>query len=156
MECINHSGIAAAGSCQVCGKALCADCMNRVNPPLCEPCLLAHNGSIAKRLYIDLAITACIFLAVFTTMAFQTPARLQAGILFGVILSCAFWGWQFLSRYSVPLFFISGLGLLVYIGVKFVLSICTGFIVAPWQVIRRIREISSINLLKKQIAEGKV
>lgn len=44
MECINHPGMAAAGSCQICGKALCASCMNRFNPPLCESCLLSHNS----------------------------------------------------------------------------------------------------------------
>ncbi len=156
MECINHAGVHAAGTCQICGKALCAECMNRFAPPLCEPCLLSHNASISRRLYIDLGITISIFLVVLIAMGLQTPPRLQAGVFFGVIISCTYWGWQFLSRSTVSIIFTSGAGLVAYMVTKALLSLCLGFIIAPWQIFKRIKEIKSINSLRKQIAKGMV
>jgi hypothetical protein len=155
MECINHPGTPAAGSCQLCGKALCAACMNRFSPPLCQPCLIGHNASVARRLYIDLGITAVIFFGMLIVMLVRNPAQIHAAIIFGLMFSCAYWGWQFLSRFSVPVFFTSGLGLITYLFIKFTLSVFIGFIVAPWQIFRRIKEIAAINSLKKRIEQGK-
>lgn len=154
MECINHPGIQAAGTCQKCGKALCAPCMTRFSPPLCEPCLLSHNAAVARRLYIDIGVTVFLFLAVVIAMGMQTPPRLQAGFVFGPMLSCAYWGWQFLSSFSVPIVFTSGFGLMTYLVIKFMLSICFGFIAAPWQILKRIKSIHAIEKLKKQIQQG--
>lgn len=40
MDCVNHSGVAAAAYCQNCGKALCQNCVRQVPGGLilCEPC----------------------------------------------------------------------------------------------------------------------
>lgn len=160
MECINHPGTVAAGTCQLCGKALCASCMNRFSPPLCEPCLLRHNAGIARRLYFDLGITAVIFLAtvigIVVTEATYARASIQTSIFIGIVLACAYWGWQFLSRFSVPILFTSGYGLIIYLMVKFILSICFEIIFTPWQIFRRIKEINSINILKIQMTTGNV
>jgi TM2 domain-containing membrane protein YozV len=46
MDCVNHSGTAAAAYCQNCGKALCANCVRNAagGQILCEPCWTAwHN-----------------------------------------------------------------------------------------------------------------
>lgn len=155
MECVNHPGTAAAGSCRICGKALCAACMNRFNPPVCEPCLKGHNASVARRLYVDLGVTAVIFLGVAIFMTVRNPDHMQAGIIFGLMLSCAYWGWQFLNRFSVPVMLASGAGLLAYMGLKFFLAVCFGFVVAPWQIFKRIKEINAINTVKRQIEQGK-
>lgn len=155
MECINHPGINAAGTCQMCGKALCAACMNRFNPPVCETCLANHNAGVARRLYMDIGITAVLFFGVIIAMFVNNPARLEAGIIFGLMLSCAYWGWQFLSRVPVPVVFTSGIGLITYLLVKFMLAVCFGFVVAPWQIFKRIKEINAINTLKKHIEQGK-
>ena len=154
MECINHPGTAAAGSCQMCGKALCAPCMNRFNPSLCEPCLLAHNTSVARRLYIDLGITAAIFLAVALAVAFNAQTNRAGGIIVGLMLAGAYWGWQFLSRIPMPVILTTGPGLIAYLLLKFSLSVLAGFIVAPWQIFKRIKEISAIKGLKKEIETG--
>lgn len=156
MECINHPGTAAAGTCQFCGKALCPDCINRFNPPLCEPCLLSHNAGVARRLYIDLAVTAVIFLGVTIAIAMSAPTNKSGATMLGLMAAGAYWGWQFLNRFSVPVLFTSGFGLTMYVLIKFTLAICTGFIVAPWQIFKRIKEINAINRLKKEIHSGTV
>lgn len=155
MECINHPGTTAAGSCQACGKALCASCMNRFNPPLCEPCLLSHNASVARRLYIDLAVTAIIFIGVAVLVAYNAQTNKSGGIVVGLMLAGAYWGWQFLSRIPMPVILTSGFGLVMYLGIKLMLSIFAGFIVAPWQIFKRVREITAINTLKKEVEAGR-
>lgn len=155
MECVNHPGISAAGSCQICGKALCADCMNRFNPPLCEPCLLSHNAGIAKRLIFDIGLTVGLFLVVVITLTVKNPAYFQGSLVWGVMLSCAYWGWLFLSRAPVPIVFTSAAGLGAYFCIKVVLSIFIGFIAAPIQIFRRAKSLYSIRALKQQIEQGK-
>lgn len=155
MECINHPGTTAAGTCQMCGKALCADCMNRFSPPLCASCLLSHNASVARRLYVDLAVTAIIFVGVALFVAYNVQTNRAGGIVVGLMLAGAYWGWQFLSRIPMPVIFTTGFGLIMYLAIKFSLSVLAGFIVAPWQIFRRIREISAINKLKNEVATGK-
>ena len=46
MDCVNHSGTAAAAYCQSCGKALCAGCVRNAagGQLLCEPCLTAWQS----------------------------------------------------------------------------------------------------------------
>lgn len=154
MECINHPGTTATGSCQACGKALCAGCMNRFSPSLCESCLLSHNSGIAKRLVFDIALTVGLFGLVVGFAITRGSAYLHAGILWGLIVSCAYWGWLFLSRAPVPMVFTSAKGLGAYFCIKLVLSIFIGFIVAPIQIFRRIRSLYSIRALKRQIEQG--
>ncbi|MCB6542101.1 hypothetical protein LI168_07790 [Desulfovibrio desulfuricans] len=88
-------------------------------------------------------------------MFVNNPARLEAGIIFGLMLSCAYWSWQFLSRVPVPVVFTSGIGLITYLLIKFIRAVCFGFVVAPWQIFKRIKEIRAINSLKKRIEQGK-
>lgn len=156
MECINHPGVTAAGTCNICGKALCPDCLNRFNPPLCEPCLTTHNMSVARRLYFDIGVTAVIFLGVFAVTVTKNPGYWQAGVLFGLMLSCAYWGWQFMGRVSIPIAFTSGAALFAYLIAKALVALLLGFIVMPWQIAKRIKEITAIKRLKKQLEQGKV
>ncbi len=155
MECINHPGTAAAGSCQSCGKALCSSCANRFAPPHCEPCLLAHNASVAQRLYIDLAVTVFIFLGVAALVAYHAEVNKSGGIVLGLMLAGAYWGWQFLNRIPTPIILTSGAGFLIYAGIKLMLAIITGFVIGPWEIFKRIKEINAIKTLKKEIETGK-
>lgn len=110
MECINHAGTPAAGTCAFCGKALCPECLGRFNPPSCETCLIAHNDSIARQLYVGLAITVIIFVGITIWFEQYNPGRWLDGAFFGLFLSGAYWGWLFLNRFSVPILFTSGFG----------------------------------------------
>ena len=70
------------------------------------------------------------------------------------MLAGAYWGWQFLSRIPMPLVLTSGAGFVMYLAIKLMLSIIAGFIVAPWQIFKRIRELMAINTLKKKVEAG--
>lgn len=138
----------------MCGKALCAPCMNRFNPPVCEPCLLAYNASVSRRLYIDLGVTAAIFMVTALLIAYNVQTNRVGGIVIGLMLAGAHWGWQFLSRVPMPVILTTGVGLMIYLLLKFSLSVLVGFVVAPWQIFRRIKEIRGISGLKKDIEAG--
>ena len=129
--------------------------MNRFDPPLCEPCLLSHNKAVARRLYVDLAVTAIIFIGVAAFVAYNAQSNKDVGIFIGLMLAGAYWGWQFLGRFPIPLILTSGTGFVMYLGIKLALSVAAGFIVAPWQIFRRIREISAIKRLERDVTAGK-
>lgn len=154
MECINHPGTAAAGTCQMCGKALCAPCMNRFDPPVCEPCLITHNGALVRRLYLDLAVTAIIFAGVAAFVAFNVQTNREGGIIVGLMLAGAYWGWQFLSKIPMPVILTTGAGLIFYFFLKFSLAVLAGFIIAPWQIFKRVKKIRAISKLEKEIKAG--
>ncbi len=54
----------------------------------------------------------------------------------------------------MPLVLTSGMGFVMYLGIKLVLSIVAGFIIAPWQIFKRIRGINAISILKKEVKIG--
>lgn len=153
MNCINHPEQVAAGTCNKCGKALCAECMNRFSFPLCEPCLLAHNDQLAKKLYFDIGLTCVLFLGVGLIAVSRPTGNIEAAIIFGLIASSTYWGWQFLSLFSVSIFFTSGFGVISYIVIKAILSMLFGFLVAPWQLFKRVKEIKNIREIKRNIEQ---
>ncbi len=154
MECINHPGTPAAGTCQMCGKALCGPCMNRFDPPVCEPCLTSHNASVARRLYLDLAITAVIFVGVAAYVAFHVQTNRGGGVIVGLMLAGAHWGGQFIRSLALPVVLTTGTGLIFFMLLKFFLSVLAGFIIAPWQIFKRVKEIRAISKLKQEIKSG--
>lgn len=154
MECINHPGTPAAGICQMCGKALCGLCMSRFNPPVCEPCLIAHNKAVARRLYLDLAVTGIIFVGIASFVVFNVQTNREGGIIIGLMLAGAYWGWQFINSLPLPVFLTTGVGLIVYLLLKLCLSVLAGFIIAPWQIFKRIKEILAISKLENEIKTG--
>lgn len=155
MECINHPGTAAAGTCQICGKGLCAQCVSRFSPPLCEACLLRHNRGVAVRLSIDLAITAAIIVGVGIVIYFQATTNRWGGFTVGIMLAAAYWGWQFLNRLPTPVFFLSGAGWIFYLLVKLMISVLAGVIIGPWEIFRRIKELHEIRSLEQAVRNGK-
>lgn len=155
MECINHPSVVAAGTCQLCGKALCSDCLNRFTSPLCEPCLLQHNAGIGRKLLVDIGITVVIFAAVLGLLLYRNPTYIQAAFFYGVTAACTYWGWLFLSQRPIPLVFTSFAGLGLFYCVKFVISMFIGIIVTPIQLFRRIWSLYSITALKRKIEQGK-
>ena len=156
MECFNHPGEAAVGTCQKCGKALCQACFGRFNPPLCEPCLIAHNDSVASSLWVDLVITIVIFCAVSAFAIYNLEDQKHTGLIFGLVAAGAYWGYQFMG--SIPMVKTILLGgrsaYLFALVFQLVFAILLGFIVMPWQIFKRVKEIVTIKKLKKMVMAG--
>ena len=115
---------------------------------------IQRQEAIMRRLYLDLAITATIFVGVAAYVAFNVQTNRAGGIIVGLMLAGAYWGWQFISSLPLPVFLTTGAGLIFYMLLKFFLSVLAGFIIAPWQIFKRIREIRAISKLKQEIKSG--
>lgn len=157
MECINHPGTAAAGTCRQCGAALCASCFRRFEPPLCEPCLLAHNASVARGLYLAIGLTAAVFLITTVVVAYHVPTNKHMSWVPGLQIAGLYWGWRFLDRLRPEgTIVIRSIGLHYFIiFLKLFAVLLVGFLVMPWEIFKRVRELRAINALKRNIQAGK-
>ncbi len=100
MKCAGHVALDAVGTCNVCGKGLCSECVSIFTPPLCSNCALAHNRSVATSLWTHLALMAGLFGVALAVLIGKVPV-LSA---IGYALMVAFFpsGWSFLGRYFSP------------------------------------------------------
>jgi hypothetical protein len=100
MKCAGHVDFDAVGTCNICGKGLCQDCVAVFTPPLCGGCALAHNKGIATSLWLHLAMMGGLFAVAFSALIREVPALSAVGYS----LMVAFFpsGWSFLGRYFSP------------------------------------------------------
>ena len=170
MECINHPGTAAAGTCKDCGKALCASCVNRFSSPICMACLIQHNRRISRHLYAGIVMTIVVFFAIFFAMAWigtrgtsdiesiEYTTLVIYGLTYGLMGSCIYWGWKFLGPIPIFVYFMggryTGIVLLAVGLVRLVMALFIGVFVAPWQIYKGIKTIRENAQLEKNIASG--
>ena len=156
MECINHPGKMAAGTCQVCGKGLCAECANRFSPTVCETCLLENNNSVARRLIFDVALTLIIFVGVSIWIAMSVETHKSHSVIPALFIAGGLWGWQLINRLPLPILIVSLPVLGMMYVFKAVFALIIGIFAMPIMLFLRIRDILKINTLKKNILAGKV
>ena len=54
----------------------------------------------------------------------------------------------------MPVILTAGVKLIFYFLIKFTLSVLAGFIIAPWQIFKRIKEIRAISKLELEVKAG--
>ena len=161
MKCFNHTDMDATATCQSCNKGLCVECSSRFDMMLCEPCLLAHNKSVAQEMYTGLAITATILLGFAFFMGTRETSTGESlgvinALLPGLFLAFSYWGWKFLSDHLPFLTMATGTVWLIYFMFKFFLAYFIGLIVGPYQIYKMFKEINSVKKTKKQIERGDI
>ncbi|OXS28059.1 MAG: hypothetical protein BCS36_01655 [Desulfovibrio sp. MES5] len=72
------------------------------------------------------------------------------------MLAGAYWGRQFINSLPLPVFLTTGADLIVYLFLKLCLSVLAEFIIAPWQIFKRTKEILAISKLENEIKVGRV
>lgn len=159
MKCFNHTDMDATATCKNCNKGLCVECSSRFNTMLCEPCLIEHNKSVARNMYIGLATTVLIFFGfmyVFGSIQGSSgePLGYSKAILPSLLLAFTFWGWKFLSDYSPRLTMGTGNVWIMYFFIKLLMACFIGLIVAPYQIFKMLKELNTVNKTKKQIIRG--
>jgi len=156
MECINHAGKAAAGTCQSCGKGLCAECADRFSLTFCENCLLQHNTSIVQRLIFEVALTVIIFAGISIWLGMNLEGNKSASIVPALMAAGVWWGWQLINKIPMPLIIVPlpVMGMLYLF--KLILAIVVGIFAMPIMLFLRIRDIIKISKLKKDVLAGKV
>lgn len=153
MECINHQGVQAAGTCSSCSKGLCSQCVSRFEPPLCEPCLVKRNNAVERRCYTELGITAAIFIVAIVWYLFSNNTKIDAFIFFAIVITCAYWGRGAFNAPSNIAVDMKTHGFFSLI--RLVVAIVFGLFIAPFAIYKRIREIQKIRQLREDIASGR-
>lgn len=141
MKCANHPETDAAGLCTGCQRALCPACQIGEHEVLCSACLIAHNQSVTRYFYKQLAISAVLLVGGLT---FLSKAALPWNEIVTLSLALTFlpFGWSALSR-----FFPSGndythpLTRFISLATHLAVSAVLGWVVGPWQIAKAIREI---------------
>ena len=165
MECINHHGTAAAGTCKDCGKALCASCVNRFSSPICMACLIQHNRRVSRHLYASIVMTIVVFFAIFFAVAWINSLHHETSgvdyialVVYGLMGSCIYWGWKFLGPIPIFIYFMggrhTGIVLLAVGFVRLIMALLIGVFVAPWQIYKGLKTIRENVQLEKNIASG--
>ena len=155
MECINHAGKMASGTCQSCGKALCTECANRFSPPLCEGCLLKNNNNVTTKLISDVALTIIVGVAIAILVVMKKDTSISMGLFIGFYVAGGWWGWQLLNRVPTPIIIMPIPIAFFYYGFKASLSMGIGVFVMPVVMLFRIIKIYQINKLKREVLTGK-
>jgi hypothetical protein len=148
MKCYKHNGIDASANCHDCGKALCNDCADQFSLMLCEGCLLANNEVVRKGL-IRQFIKTVLFFAVGLFLG----AQVEGGGLLGPIIIGYFFlsfpAGMTLARKLLGKAFDSDAGWVIAFSLG--TAIFVGPFVAPFMIYKDIKELKSINALKRDI-----
>lgn len=155
MECINHAGQMASGTCQSCGKALCTECANRFSPPLCERCLLQNNNNVTNKLILDVALTVIVGVIICILVVMKKDTSIQMGLFIGFYVAGGWWGWQLLNKVPMPILVLPIPAAFLFYGFKASISMGIGFFVMPIVMFLRIIKIFQINKLKREVLAGK-
>jgi hypothetical protein len=149
MKCAGHIDLDAVGTCNICGKGLCPECVSTFTPPLCGDCALAHNKGIATSLWMHLAMMGGLFVVALVFLAGKVPVPSAIGYA----LLAAFFpsGWSFLGRYFSPsggyLFPMARwINLLAQAAVAALVGVVVGpiYLFKAWKELKTVRETQKI------------
>lgn len=134
MKCFKHYDRDAVSQCVDCGKALCPECTNKFNIPLCDQCAL--NRITANK---NLLIKNSVIMIVLFIFGFQFIGDRFTGFgqrLFdGYFLAGIPWGWSVLNKITPDIFLcMSFVGWIIYFVIKILISMLIGMFVTPYKI----------------------
>ena len=149
MKCASHYQFDAVGTCNVCGKGLCHECVEIFAPPLCAGCATAQNKRVGVSLKIQLIWMAAAFVIALAVLYSRVPLLSAVGYA----LMAAFFlpGWSFLGRYLSPgggYFFATArwMNLALHAALAAMLGVIVGpiHLYKTWEELRAIRETEKV------------
>lgn len=134
MKCYKHGERDATSQCLDCGRALCQECTNRYEQPICDNCNLKRIGNYKKVILRNSILTIIFF--VFGFYYYRSMAQnVATSIIGGYIFAGIPWGWSFLSRITPEVFlFLPLIGWIFYFIIKLTLAIFVGLFVTPFKI----------------------
>lgn len=157
MKCFKHYERDASSQCLDCGKALCPECTNKYNYPLCDTCFINRINHEKLSIIKMIGLTIIIFIGALSyyllnPMGFDNSTVLSLVNIYQY--SSVPIGWITLNKLQ-PKFFIwmPLLGWLIYFIIKVCLSALVGFFVLPYKLYKFIKRLIEIKNLKRY-AEG--
>jgi len=100
-----------------------------------------------------LAITVLLVAAPITLAVSQTHGRLLHALVEAGGLVALYWGWTFLGERSprTSVVALSPLFLIAFVAVRFVAACAIGLFVAPWGIVKTIRELVTIKRTAREV-----
>ncbi len=154
MKCYYHENREAVATCNVCGKALCPECADKYNVPLCGNCASTEVTEEKNRIKRNMMIGGGLIVAFIVWNIIMGGIPISSSMSIGTILElisvpfilvCAPFGWGALNRITANTFMILPLiGWLLYPIVKAMLSLYVGLVAAPVAVIKYLKLKSNI------------
>lgn len=139
MDCYKHQKVAVA-QCSECGRGLCQECADKINPPLCPTCARNYSSSIKAEMTKNIVIS--VILMIIGVFVIQSPM--------GILLAGIPYGWALLNKMTPSMFlWLSWIGWIVYFIIKLVIAYVVGI---PALIIKMIRWISDIRRANKLIS----
>jgi B-box zinc finger. len=146
MKCSKHYERDAVSQCVDCGKALCPECTEKFNVPLCDQCALNRINADKQLLVKNSVIMIVLFVVGFL---WSGQEGFFQRILMGYFFAGIPWGWSILTKITPSMFlFMSWIGWLIYFLVKLMLSMLIGMFVTPYKIYKIIKGLSDAKALE--------
>ena len=147
MLCYKHPSKEAVGTCIKCGRGLCQNCTNQIDPPMCLDCARTLSNEIKSEMVKNILIS--VVLMIVGVLVIKSPG--------GILLAGIPYGWTILNRMTPSMFlWLSFVGWIVYFLIKLVLAYVIGIPALIFKMVRWISELSRVNKLTKCIDKTEV
>ena len=156
MNCFFHEELSAVASCTSCNKALCKSCASKYNPCLCDECfnietdlVKEEKNKLKKDALIDThtelisAILKGVIFSVLFSFLLKSIDPKGFNLSFSIFFFFIPFGWRFITYVEqwLPSLFMSGIFFLIYIAMKFTLSLIIGIPCFIYQILKYIAKL---------------
>ncbi|WP_411954005.1 hypothetical protein ACKXGF_12305 [Alkalibacillus sp. S2W] len=155
MKCYKHNGLDAVSTCNSCSKAMCNECTNYFDTPVCIDCNLNLVSEERTNYFKNLALMGLLF--VVGIMFAQTE---NTGLFLTLFTAYMFagipWGWSVLSNITPNVFlFLPIVGWVIYFVLKVMISSFVGVFITPFKVMQAVKGIKETKSLEGYISDLK-
>lgn len=143
MKCSKHYEKDAVSKCINCGKALCSQCMNEFNDPLCDQCASNKVTEYKKLLLKNSILMVGLFILGFVLIGYISTGFGQR-LFSGYFLAAIPCGWSSLKEKIPNMFSPSSTawnGSIIYIFIILFISMIIGIFVTPYKMYKIISDI---------------
>lgn len=142
--CYKHTKHYSVVNCNKCGRALCQECADKFNPPICTECAKAYSKDIKWSMIKNIALS--IIFMIIGIVVIESPA--------GILLAGIPYGWSILNKMTPSMFlWLSWIGWIVYFAIKLVLAYTIGLIALPIMLFKWILEIVKVNKILRNVQD---
>lgn len=142
MKCYYHPDRDAVGTCLDCGRGLCQECIDKYSAPICSDCNLKRLQNDKQGVYKEFIITA-VLAVIGIVLAFAGEPHGLMDVLTVIWGTAGIYpGWRALNKITPNIFLVLPLvGWLFYFIIKFIISVCIGWICLPIRLVMNIRKL---------------
>lgn len=163
MKCFYHTDVDAVASCQLCGKGLCKECAAKYSPCLCDECnitvqqdkkaqkqLKRRSALIDTHTELIKAVITGIICSVIVTYIFGLMSSDDVPMSVSVMFFFLPFGWKLITYVEqwLPGILMSGPVFIIYLCIKFALSMFLGIFCFMYQIIKYVLKLIKASTTK--------